>query len=163
MNSRVREIIKSRRDNDSLIHKYEFTIKYLEQFLKLSRGKFVLEKSINSLDDLENILNEYKIKLNDLFTISENLDEELRSICTHDVLFSNFDQVVCPLCEHWYFENEKLGGKYVIGEESLNKCGNLIQRYVDFLINYIGDNFEEDLKQFLENLQDKYDINILRR
>lgn len=164
MNNRVREIIKVKEENSIEIQKYKFTIKCLEEFLNVSDCVFVLEESINSLNRMKAFLEEIKTKMDKLFDIEEELDRELHNICTHDVMVTNYDQLVCPICGSWFWKSERITGKYVIDVEETSIRGTkLIQEYIKFLINFDDNDFGKCLGEFMESLEDKYDINILRR
>lgn len=163
MNKDIIELVK-RNDKYRLeISEYKSFIKVLKDFLSVSNGAFVLEDSLASLERLKEFLNSAKLKYSNLVGEQDKVNYELSSICTHDVLFQNYDQFVCPLCGYWFWKSDNLFNKYLIECEDLHMLSEMENNYFDFLINFNGDDIGTELLILLEDFIRKFDVKVLRR
>lgn len=163
MKIKVIDLVKQSDINRLEINKYELMIKYLENFLNLYAGKFTFKDSLEALEKIKDYLNNIKLKYSKLLSDNDKVADELYSVCTHDVLFQNYDQFVCPLCEYWCCKSDGISGKYFIESQDNDKINKMINDYFDFLINLSGNDMDVQLLHFIEEMQEKYDVKVLRR
>ena len=107
---------------------------HLEGIVEKLDTKLTRKESIEALNNIKKHIEEKRNYYNELETKVEELKRKLwKGKCQHEILYKNYDQYVCIICDRWFYRKDiNFDYFYVeLGNQSeLSKFNKIIEKII---------------------------------